>query len=278
MKTVLGCVWYADAETYFSDFVGSIIAQSDKEFDILIVLDDIDEIIARKYIDSSLLKRVNFVKILNRRPFELRVELINEAKQKGYDLLVILDVDDIMYKDRVRQIRMVASKNKQYSFFYNDIYSFDKKHSLFGKLPETIRDIRAVGEKNFLGMSNTSIALNDISEDFIYSLYEGDTNIFDWFLYSSMILEGYKGKYIKNAYTYYRLHSNNLVGIPDNSSETIEKELLVKLNHYALLKNKSSYIEALYLNYQKIKINDVVVKKKPFYWWNIIDLKNEIGG
>jgi hypothetical protein len=88
----------------------------------------------------------------------------------------------------------------------------------------TVANVDLILECNYLGFTNCAININQISREFIDSLYEGRTEIFDWYLFSRILLNGGKGKRINGTATLYRLYDNNIAGIPKHTKKALEKE------------------------------------------------------
>jgi hypothetical protein len=141
------------------------------------------------------------------------------------------------------------------------------------ELPPKTENVDLILECNYLGLSNCAINMKRISREFVDSLYEGRTEIFDWYLFSRILLNGGKGKRINGTATLYRLYDNNIVGIPKYTKKALEKEKKIKIEHYQLLKKYDSrYLELI----NKYENTDIVLKQdsashnKLGYWWDML--------
>lgn len=264
-----GTVVYTEALEYFDEFIDSVNSQSDNKFDLIIVNDNINE--------NTLLKHLNNIKVNykvlnyygNKTPADLRVELLKFAKKTGYNLLIFGDSDDIFNENRVKEIKEIYLNNKDFTFFYNNLLLFDKSKALkeFPLVTDSINDII---QYNYLGLSNTAINLSGISIEFIDSLYGCTSFVFDWYLFSRIVCNCGKGKYVEKAITYYRIHENNFAGV--SNRKQLDREFEVKKTHYELMSkyNRKYAIllqKLLKINFDKIKVNEAVS-----YWWNNIKL------
>ena len=202
-------------------------------------------------------------------PFELRIELLFEALARRTDLLILLDCDDLAKDNRVSEI--VKQFDDKYDFFYNDLILFDGT-SAMPELPKITNKVDYLLEQNYLGLSNCAINMKHVKEEFIESLREGMIKIFDWYLFSRMLLSGMTGKYIGNTETYYRIYANNIAGIPRHSIREFEKEKEIKLEHYELLKKYDQRYGKLIEKYKNLDINKcrIGTNNSVYFWWGML--------
>ena len=213
MKTAVGSVIFEGAEKYLRDFFLSLEMQTDQDFSIIIINDNIssehlDQII--RQVSPNIKERLSIVDRTQSKlnPATLRVELLREAFYKDIDLLIMLDCDDKASSNRVCCVK--EQLDPAYTFFYNELLDFNG-NSIMKELPDYTLNYRDIGQSNYLGISNGAIFLKGISQAFIESLGEVETRIFDWYLYSRLLLNEKKGKKINGCYTYYRIYEANLV-------------------------------------------------------------------
>ncbi len=267
MKAVFGTVIYNQAMEYAQEFIESINNQVDQEFEVLIVNDNVKECEAQK-----LAKKIKYPLNIINKPYkmgiaELRIFLIDIAKKLHYNLLVLGDFDDCFSNNRVKEV--VQKYDNDYTFFYNQIITFEG-HELFEYLPKKLLCVEDIIESNFLGLSNTAINLDMISTNFIESLKEAKTNIFDWYLYTRLLMDGKKGKFIDHAKTIYRIHDNNLAGLEKKDDAQIEKEIRIKLEHYNFLKNRMEIFQELYEKYSLDDVKNFINENNEGYWWGCL--------
>lgn len=275
MKIVFGSVLYKQAMPYFNDFFSSVINQTYKDFDIILMIDDLlpQEIspFIEKYTNDNCNIKVKYSK-KKCRPYELRIYLIEYAKVEGYDLLIIGDCDDVFGDNRIEKTVEHYQYHQETGFFYNQLYTFDHI-PVMGELPYETEYIEQIGERNYLGLSNTAINMKYINDSVLSDLKQGNTYIFDWFLYSIFLMRGIKGQYVEEAMSLYRIHNDNLVGIPKPSKDNIQKELAIKIEHYKLLSKYDEYFEKLLIQYQELNIKDIKIQvNDKYYWWNFVRL------
>lgn len=260
----MGTVFYKQAKCYISDCLKSIINQTMSDFDVLILLDDIDlttfckenkeqlsRLDGRFYIVSTNSK----MKI-----YQLRVEMIRYAYDNKYDLLILIDCDDICACNRVEEY--INQFLPEYSFFYNELVDFGG-NSIMPNLPDETVHLNQLLESNYLGLTNTALNINKLSLEIINKLEDGKTNIFDWYLFTVLLLKHAKGKKIKGTRTFYRLYEDNIAG--KGNSSIIEREYNVKIEHYSLLESDNIIFHDLKSKY--ILRDYSITEKQEVYWW-----------
>ena len=135
-------------------------------------------------------------------------------------------------------------------------------------MPNTTNTILQILECNYLGLTNTALIMSKMSKEFIESLFEGKTQIFDWYLFSRIMLAGGKGEKIDNTVTYYRIYHENVAGIPTNSLEELRKEIEIKIEHYKLLQKYDDAYSSLIVKYCNIVLDTYIDHKETFvFWW-----------
>ncbi len=274
MKVTIASVVFSEVLEFFDDFITSLQKQDCQKFDVLLINDNVlMDILAdklRKY-EVAFTNRIHIVdKSIHRLlPFELRIELLFEALARRTDLLILLDCDDLAKDNRVSEI--VKQFDDKYDFFYNDLILFDGT-SAMPELPKITNKVDYLLEQNYLGLSNCAINMKHVKEEFIESLREGMIKIFDWYLFSRMLLSGMTGKYIGNTETYYRIYANNIAGIPRHSIREFEKEKEIKLEHYELLKKYDQRYGKLIEKYKNLDINKcrIGTNNSVYFWWGML--------
>ncbi len=268
-----GTVIYKSAMPYFPEFIYSINNQVYKDFVLLIINDDVPQNELQHHLNK--IEIIDYV-IINYsdsyNPVQLRIKLLEEAKNMGYSLLIMGDCDDKFYFKRVINIIKSYNKNQDMTFYYNDLLLFNNIKAM-GNLPDSTYNIGNIIESNYLGLSNTAINLNKISNSFIESLNECDTFVFDWYLFSRILLNGGTGILVSDAFSLYRIHENNYAGLNSNTRDDILKEYNVKIKHYSLL---SKYNDIFYVLLKKYKAFDIEMfvsqRKNSGFWWSNIKL------
>lgn len=277
IKVGFATVVYSEAYNYVDDYINSINNQDYDDFDLLLLNDNLSAY-QHEFIDKHINKNIEWIDKGDCKSIqELRIQLIIESKNRGYDLLILGDFDDIFSLDRVSYI--VSSFDSDFSFFYNDLYYLSNNKLFFSHLPLVVDEIEYILESNFLGLSNTALNLNYIEDNLLEQLKIKQTPAFDWMLYTLILLYGGKGKKINNCKTYYRIHNNNTAGDIKISDEGLFKEISIKILHYENLSNINSVFKELleqYIIYREEfsfyrKIFYEYSNNRNNYWWGNID-------
>lgn len=273
MKVIFGSVVYRAALEYLDDFLDSLDGQTFQEFEVLLVNDDLEDETLGEHVRkcANLSKKTTILKADEGQAIPLlRIHLLKEAKKRGGTLLILGDCDDFFSKDRVASA--VWGYEPGFSFFYNEILNLEGQ-AVMPPMPGATESVRDIGECNYLGFTNTAVNLDKLDVAFLDSLREGQTNVFDWYFFSRLLLAGGRGKYLCRGKSYYRTHERNLAGEARNTEEARSRELQVKVEHYALLKKDSPYFEGLLADYSAGN-----VETKPdgqglqkYYWWGLTE-------
>lgn len=270
-KICFGTVIYTQAREYLPELIDSIEAQTDKDFEILIINDNYPPT-ELNGLGISTLKNAQIVDYYgkNLTPGLLRIELIEQAKKAGFDLLIVGDADDTFSPNRVESVRAAYEIDKKAVFYYNSLATKDGIEVL-KNMPAKTCDIHQISQCNYLGMSTTAINLSMLSYDFIDSLKQGDCRIFDWYLFSRIVLDLGYGVYVDDAKTIYRIHEGNIVGI----SHDLTQEREVKLAHYKNLAKHYPYFKYLYEKLEKLDLTKIDTSESlNGYWWSNIKMED----
>ena len=281
MKTAVGCVIFEGAEKYLRDFFLSLEMQTDQDFSIIIINDNIssehlDQII--RQVSPNIKERLSIVDRTQSKlnPATLRVELLREAFYKDIELVIMVDCDDKASSNRVCCVK--EQLDPAYTFFYNELLDFNG-NSIMKELPDYTLNYRDIGQSNYLGISNGAIFLKGISQAFIESLGEVETRIFDWYLYSRLLLNEKKGKKINGCYTYYRIYEANLAGKCEWSRQAVKKEIEIKREHYRLLTPYDNYYKNLLQVYSSTCTEQFTEQfadqEMTGYWWSLTNIQLE---
>lgn len=270
--TVFGSVLYDGAITYFNDFVESINNQSSRDFDVLLINDNImDTEILNDIKEKIFRRKVTLLDYTDKKksPAELRIELIKEAKKLNYKLIVMGDCDDTFSSNRILNTINTYELNKEFTFFYNDL-KFINGQNVFKRLPYILDRIDPILESNFVGLSMSALNLNKIDFSFIESLLDCRSFVFDWYLFSRLILSNMKGMYVDNCCTFYRIYDGNFAGINKPNIENLKKEKEVKLQHYRLLSAYDKRYRQLYKKIKLVNLEDIKINRQNQFWWSNI--------
>lgn len=274
IKVAFGTVMYKVGYKFHEDFIKSINNQDCEDFDLLIINDDLSKEEISRVERISKRNTVIMDGYKNSSPAELRVQLMCKAKDLGYDLLILGDFDDTFSYNRVSSTMNMY--NEEYTFYYNEIFYLNNGEKFFRYIPHETVNIQDIMDYNYLGLSNTSINLNNISYSLIESLSNIKVDAFDWCMYSLVLINKQIGIMVDKAKTFYRIYDGNIAGDNNNSIANIYKEIRIKINHYQELMNyydcaKSYYEFYTFLNDKDINlIEDYFVNNNNNYWWGNI--------
>ena len=269
MKTCFATVIYKQARPYLQDLLDSVDKQTSNDFDLLIINDNYSK---SELKELKLPVNANVID-LSERQLSIggtRIEMLRIAKDLGYELAIIGDADDTFSENRVKAIQEAAELDKASVFFYNKLVT-DKGVDVFSYIPDRVDSASQVAQENFLGMSTTAIRVDKLSDDFLDSLYEGDSPVFDWYLFTRIIKDVGAGAFVKEGATIYRIYEGNEVGV----NRDLAKEKQVKLNHYANLGKRYEGFKRLHDDLEKIDLNSLELSTNhQGYWWS--DIKMEV--
>jgi glycosyltransferase involved in cell wall biosynthesis len=275
MAVCFGTVVYPAAMKYFGEFIASISAQTTKDFILLVICDGLNGSELARI--KSCMEKVPVESLMiegmrNSTPIQLRVQLLEEAKKREFDILILGDADDTFAENRVEKVMDVFDGSPEKTFVYNELRYCDGA-SCMPKLPESVTDVLQILDYNFLGLSNTALRISYLDIDEIRSFNECTSYVFDWYLYSRLVLSYHKGGLAKGTFTYYRMHDNNFVGISQASGETIDKEIDIKIKHYSTLAKYSPVFEKLADAYNVRNIVTLNSISTKHFWWDHTRMK-----
>ena len=283
-KVLFGTVIYKQALIFLKSYIECLKVQTKKEFDLIFIYDDLTQTNVedmKRILNQSEFKG-HFYIVPGRSKTgyisDYRIQMLLEAYEKEYELLIIGDIDDLFSANRVEMVYRDYMKNPHATFYYNMLVDFDGA-SILKCLPDKVDSVKIISQCNFLGMSNTAINLSRLTKEFIESLYIGACDVFDWYLYSRILLTGGYGILVKDAKTIYRIYEGNLVGLQGNRISEILREKNVKIEHYQRLEAFSEAFATYREKLESIDINESFYKTKYYnknnqgYWWNNIHLE-----
>lgn len=268
VKTALCTVVYPSAWKWVNQFV-ECINKSEGNYTLVIINDGVDNELVHKAF-SNCRYIIEDAKPSNTIS-ECRIQLLNVLVENNFQLAIFNDFDDMFSPNRIvmYQENYIPGKN----FYYNNLMLADDS-LLFSELPNSIESVDGVLQSNFLGLGNTGVNIGEISADFIKSLENVSTNVFDWYFYTRLLLNGFKGNIIENTVNYYRLGEFNLAGVAEANQASMNKELQVKICHYRLLKKYDPVFNDLYNRYLKLEeTGDLLIYQSDSnngFWWNLL--------
>ncbi len=254
-STAVGTVIHLKSLKNLNSFLKSVDAQTDKNFDLLILN------VSRKKLN---IKKKNiqiipfkFEKSIN----ENRIKLIKEVIKKKYENLIFIDSDDTMMKNRVKVCKKYLKKNK---IIVNDLNIFDKKNVLVKKkyFSSRIKNKTKINKlflryKNIFGMSNTSCKVSVLKKINLNVLINAP--IFDWALWM-LVLQNERAIFTNSTSTNYLISKKSI-----NSFYNQNKKIAKKRNE--IKNDQFNY----FIRNNLIKLNSYHIKNKSEskfkFWW-----------
>lgn len=276
---MLFTVVYPQALCFFDDFCRCALNQTRKDFDLIIVNDGCDSAELKSRLDGlnvTILDSAGGIA-------QNRLLGIDFARTHHYKYVLFCDADDTFagnrYERTVREFEntetdiVVSNLNivdEQLKPLITDYFSLE--------IPEgRWIDKNFVKDKNVFGMSNTGIRVVALPADIIIP----NTPVVDWYLFSVLLLNGLKAKYIPDALVNYRQYNHNMIGINCFDVASFKRLARLKHNHYRFLID-AGYSEFTALFKESVELQSVTdqeieqlinkqlkIHKQPL-WWQII--------
>lgn len=296
-KLIYATVVYSceDFKIFLSDYLKSVFNQTNHNFELLILSDDVDLITIKNFVSQfKNEKKIHYEKNnKNLSPVLLRQELIDISYELGADTLIFSDFDESVAENRVEEI---ALNINNYDFVFNDFFIVDKninklyEQSFFQmrNLPDLLVNYKDIISYNYVGLG--SMALNLSKYNFRKIKIPSYIKAFDWFIATKVLIDGGSGKKIKNTFANYRQHDKSFIGFgKEINAHSLNLGLKVKEGHYNFFKDycneyKILYKEILFLKKfiqeigEKNYINQINsnLNLKSACWWENIKIKGEI--
>jgi glycosyltransferase involved in cell wall biosynthesis len=289
MKLAVFTVAYSQAEPYFEDYFASVRAQTDREFDLLILNDGISP---ERLSASAAGLRCNLcVREASANPVGLRKLGIEWLQSGHYDAVVFADIDDRFPPNRISVSRQLLM---QCDLLANELLLFgaslsQPKTMLNGRVSEqnpiTKLDLR---NYNFMGMSNTAARVKSILE--AARAIRAPVVAFDWALYTRALINGASARFTRATETEYRQHSANIAGIDNSSDEQILRGVNIKTDHYMQLAEQGEWYAKQAHAYSELRtsLQSDFQRRQNYFssirahwpaqplWWESIRLEEDI--
>ena len=228
---------YNEPEEYLRKSIESILNQTFKDFEFIIILDNpknkkAEEII-KEYQKYD--KRIVFIK--NEKNLGLAASL-----NRGIDIakgvyIARMDADDISFPERLERQFKYMEKNKDVDLLFSWVYFIDEKDKVlkeFRPSKEKVKNLRKYFFKEHLLVHPTLMVKYTILKNNKYD--ESQKNSQDFELWMRLITKGYKFDVVEEFLLKYRIPNK------ENSGKRIKKQQ--RYSYYslkALWKNKKYY-------------------------------------
>jgi hypothetical protein len=178
---------------------------------------------------------------------EVRRSMLLAAARYDVEYLLLNDMDDYLLPGAIEN-HVAAMRNADFS--YSDMALIDthgtQKGETFFKdclVPKQLTarsGLTAVLKRNFLGFSNT--ALRRVCID--ASQLEMPDNLIavDWWFFTTMLKQGYRGAKTEKTVVCYRTHEGNVLGAtPDTDPRAVQRRLDISRRHCAAFSSDPVY-------------------------------------
>lgn len=270
-------VFYPGIELFIEDFFNSVINQSCKDFDLIIVNDGWRcKNLANQYPNLHIVELPGGNSIAKNREIG-----INYVIKQKYRYLLLCDADDTFHPQRVES--SIRSLQK-YDIVVNDvnIISVDGQVVVSDYFCKSLKgnevlDMDFILKKNIFGFSNTAIKL----EQNIECTFPQHLKVVDWYFFTQLLFVGRRACFIPVSLTNYRQHSNNLIGITSFTVEMFRRLTNLKIEHFESLSKWNAFflpyakeaksLESLADEEVKVLLDKRQKENQYPQWWEFIN-------
>jgi len=237
---------------YINIFFDSLLNQTNKEFDIVVVNDNylnFDKIKTR-FNNLNIIELKGSSSIAKNREKGLRY-----IKKNNYDVVIFGDIDDYFKFNRInKSLELLETAD----VVVNDIDLFNRDGIIctnyFSSRLDNLSmiNIECIMEKNLFGLTNTAINVSILSD---FKFYDNIIAV-DWYLFSILLLNGARAVFTNETSTCYRQHGENVIGMNNaTTSKKIKNIINIKKIHYQFM----SKIDPIYIPFLN-KYNNLAKK------------------
>jgi len=252
-RTCFASVIFPANQAYYNDFIESLNAQSNANFDLILFNDgitDIENLIQGMPFQKGLLKIIP----VEGSPAEIRSMVLNHLAASTYTNCVFGDSDDYFSSNRVEE--SVKNLDNGSDVVFCDLDIVNEKGGVLNSNYYSNRlkngfepDLNFMLNKNVCGLGNTSIKINALPTNLNFPV---SIMAVDWLLYTRMMLDGKRITFTNQSSISYRQHEENSIGIGALTKDRVRKGIQVKMAHYKTLSTENDVLADLYLAIQKI--------------------------
>jgi len=206
-KNIVMVSVFPEIREYINDYFLSIKNQTNKHFTLLVLSDHLDVESLKEAPDDCIVLDVpdGF------NPIQVRLLGIKYAKENGYENLIFSDGDDYYSDNRVE---LTLDELNRSDFVVNDIKPVNKHGNLIPVelnlyVDDPYTSYKDILDYNLFGLGNTALKV-----ELLDNLDVPKSNVaMDWWLYTILLINGAKGKFIHSATSFYRQTNINIVGM-----------------------------------------------------------------
>jgi len=228
MRLAIVTAAYPAVMKYLDDFFNSLKAQSDKDFDLWIALDGVDEKVVSLGFGKA--KQARFVSAPpNATPAVVRNKVLEQALQ-NCDAAVLVDADDVLDATRVAAARESAGK---YDVTATAMKYIDSDGNVINGFFDPYLGDPGLVRNNVFGFSNTTWRAQTLAQ---FLPVPESCVLMDWFVSTLALYTGASLGYDGEARMRYRQHPENIAASrPPFSADQIIKATKRVLGHYDLV-------------------------------------------
>ena len=273
MKTAVYTTLYPDAIRFWSDFIQSVEAQIDQDFDLVVCLDGV----SADDVNSGRL--IHFYLPSTKTPSSIRQETWQHLIDNGYEAIIMVDADDVLMPDRVKNAR-AGLVNADMDVCGLQLVGKDLKKMDWTLQPDPDEPTENyIIQANDIGLSNTAYRAECLQR---LIPAPDDIVMLDWFLALRAVEEGAKIDKRPDLDMLYRQYDGNVANfIPPYTEEMIKTQTArviafweSAVPHLSKLQPKAKerlevVIESFNLINKKYIENLNLMKEKP-KWWHMV--------
>jgi hypothetical protein len=138
---------------------------------------------------------------------------------------------------------------------------------------------------NMMGLTNTAATAHAFKE--CIALQRGEALAFDWYLWTTVLLNSREAVFTNKTTTKYRAYENNVAGLPQKiNSSSVLKGLEIKYEHYQLMSKINDSYDALVTKFETqlsdqniLKYISIIEENEIDFpvWWEQIKAPSEVG-
>jgi len=214
MDIVFLSVVHPGSRRFLGPFLDSVMSQTDSEFRVLLGLDGVSPSDIGKMPQSS---RVEFIDVTGMTIAQNRFHLIDTARQRGFQVGVMGDSDDLFSPNRVEVIRSQLGEVGA-AIVVTELLPFQKtaEFSGTGRIGRRLSSGHSPHPLlcNYFGFSNTAFTLESFR---MPPLPPEELLPVDWYFFLHLLLDGLPVRVATDAVTAYRQHAGNTVGLTETA-------------------------------------------------------------
>jgi len=200
---------------YLFDFFNSLINQTYKKFDVIVVNDGYKDF---EKIKTIYAQNLNIIELkYSSTPAKNREYGINYCIDNKYDILIFGDSDDYFKNNRIEKSLEILNDadiavNDLSLFNENGVY--EEKYLSHRLNNLDVVNFEFITNKNIFGMSNTAVKLKNISK----VTFDNKIIAVDWYFFKILLKQGLKAIFTSETVSFYRQYENNIVGLSNEDN------------------------------------------------------------